>query len=151
MLYDARCSAESERGKCKRIRPNRWKRRKRFTRVSRCDAGRYAVGCPILGGQAAASSYFDDDTGTPNLCLLDVSGELLLVSQFTLCADARKGRRPSYAAAARPELAKTLYEAMAELLAKAVTVQTGVFRADMQVFSVNDGPLTILLDSRRQF
>lgn len=94
---------------------------------------------------------FDDDTGTPNLCLLDVSGELLLVSQFTLCADARKGRRPSYAAAARPELAKTLYEAMAELLAKAVTVQTGVFRADMQVFSVNDGPLIILLDSRRQF
>jgi D-tyrosyl-tRNA(Tyr) deacylase len=81
----------------------------------------------------------------------DVGGSILLISQFTLCADARKGRRPSYIRAARPEQAIPLYEAAISLIGKSVPVQCGVFQATMQVRLVNDGPHTILLDSRRMF
>ena len=94
---------------------------------------------------------FDDENEVPNRSLLDVGGEVLLVSQFTLYGDARKGRRPGYTAAARPEIAKPLYEQLAAALSEQTTVKTGVFQADMKVASVNDGPFTILLDSEKGF
>ena len=94
---------------------------------------------------------FEDKNGVPNRSLLDVGGEVLLVSQFTLYGDARKGRRPGYTAAARPEIAKPLYEQLAAALAEQTVVKTGVFQADMKIASVNDGPFTILLDSEKGF
>jgi D-tyrosyl-tRNA(Tyr) deacylase len=95
---------------------------------------------------------FDDPDGRMNLSLLDSRGELLCVSQFTLYGDCRKGRRPSYDRAARPETASQLYESfVAALRAGSVTVQTGQFQAMMEVELVNDGPVTLLLDSERVF
>lgn len=95
---------------------------------------------------------FNDDDGKFNLALNDVGGGVLLVSQFTLHGDCRKGRRPSFIDAARPELAEPLYLHMAELLrAKGTRVETGVFGAHMEVRLLNDGPVTLLLDSRKAF
>ena len=94
---------------------------------------------------------FDDENGVPNRSVLDISGEILLISQFTLLGDARKGRRPSYIAAARPETAIPLYEHCIERLRLSLPVETGRFGADMQVTLTNDGPFTILLDSGRTF
>jgi D-Tyr-tRNAtyr deacylase len=86
--------------------------------------------------------------GKMNLSLLDVGGEVLLVSQFTLYADTRKGHRPSFAQAAPPEVGRRLYEAAIEaFLAQGVHVETGVYGAHMRVHLVNDGPVTLLLDS----
>lgn len=95
---------------------------------------------------------FEDDQGKMNRSLLDVGGEVLAVSQFTLLGDARGGRRPSFIAAARPETADPMYERLvAEWRARGIRVETGVFGAHMKVSLVNDGPVTILLDSRRRF
>ena len=95
---------------------------------------------------------FPDEAGQMNRSLLDVRGELLVVSQFTLYGDARKGRRPSYVAAAAPDAANRLYERFVERLRPSgLSIATGVFRAAMDVALVNHGPVTILLDSRRQF
>ncbi len=95
---------------------------------------------------------FEDDQGKMNRSLSDVSGELLAVSQFTLLGDARGGRRPSFIAAARPETADPMYERLvAEWRARGIRVETGVFGAHMKVSLINDGPVTILLDSRRRF
>mgnify|MGYP003595365309 CR=1 FL=1 len=94
---------------------------------------------------------FDDENEIPNLSVADIGGSVLLVSQFTLCADARKGKRPSYIKAARPESAIPLYEAALTHIAKTVPFQHGVFQANMQVRLVNDGPHTILLDSKKVF
>lgn len=94
---------------------------------------------------------FDDANEIPNLSVEDVNGSILLVSQFTLLADARKGRRPSYIRAARPETAIPLYEEAIRRLGARVTVAHGVFQAYMQVKLVNDGPHTILLDSHKTF
>ncbi len=110
------------------------------------------------GDQAADVEYmtdkliglriFDDADGKMNLALTDVGGSILLISQFTLMADTRKGRRPSFLQAADPKLAESLYEQVAAALRERVSVATGRFQAHMQVSLVNDGPVTILLDSR---
>ena len=95
---------------------------------------------------------FDDENGVMNRSLLDVGGEILAVSQFTLYGDARGGRRPSYIRAAKPDRADALYEQLiARWREKGVHVETGVFRTEMQVALVNDGPVTILLDSEKTF
>ena len=96
---------------------------------------------------------FPDDTrGALDRSVADVGGQVLLVSQFTLLADARKGRRPSLDAAAPAAVAQALFEDVArELRAGGLQVETGVFQADMAVELVNDGPVTILLDSKRVF
>lgn len=91
---------------------------------------------------------FDDAAGKMNLALSDVGGELLVVSQFTLLADCRKGRRPSFIDAAAPEQAERLYERFVESAReRGAVVATGQFRAHMQIELVNDGPVTIVIDS----
>ncbi len=95
---------------------------------------------------------FADDDGKMNRSVLDVQGGVLVVSQFTLSGDARNGRRPSFASAAPPQIARALYEEVVrELTASGLQVATGEFQALMQVLLVNDGPVTILLDSRKTF
>jgi len=95
---------------------------------------------------------FEDENEKMNRSLLDVEGELLIISQFTLYGDARKGRRPSFVKAARPNVATPLYEALIEeLRGQGIRVETGEFGADMKVTSINDGPVTLLLDSRKGF
>ena len=94
---------------------------------------------------------FDDENGVPNRNVTDVGGAILLISQFTLLGDARKGRRPSYIDAARPETAVPLYERCIERLKTSVPVETGRFGADRKVSILNDGPFTILLDSKKGF
>lgn len=95
---------------------------------------------------------FEDAEGKMNLSLLDVQGEVLLVSQFTLYGDCRKGKRPSFSTAAPPEQACALFaQAVAAMRAKGLKVETGVFQADMEVALVNNGPVTLLLDSEKKF
>ncbi len=94
---------------------------------------------------------FDDENGVPNKSVVDIGGAILLISQFTLLGDARKGRRPSYIFAARPEQAIPLYERCIANLRSTVSVETGRFGADMKVSIQNDGPFTILLDSKKGF
>ncbi|HXG63660.1 MAG TPA: D-aminoacyl-tRNA deacylase [Blastocatellia bacterium] len=95
---------------------------------------------------------FQDDHGKMNLSLLDTGGAMLVVSQFTLYGDVRRGRRPSYTDAAEPEKANRLYEYFVEKArGHGIRIETGVFQAMMQVTLVNDGPVTILLDSRKAF
>ncbi len=101
-----------------------------------------------LAEKIATLRVFEDDQGKMNLSLGDVGGAMLVVSQFTLLGDCRKGRRPSFAAAARPELARQLYEVFVEVVARqGIEVATGQFRRHMEVELVNDGPVTLLLDS----
>jgi D-tyrosyl-tRNA(Tyr) deacylase len=100
----------------------------------------------------AALRIFDDEAGVMNVSVKDANGALLIVSQFTLYGDVRRGLRPSWIDAAPPEVAKPLYDFFVEQARKTVTqVATGSFRAMMQVELVNDGPVTILLDSRKVF
>lgn len=105
-----------------------------------------------IADKAPNLRVFEDEQGKMNRSLLDVGGEVLAVSQFTLLGDARGGRRPSFIAAARPETADPMYERLvADWRARGIRVETGVFGAHMKVSLVNDGPVTILLDSRRRF
>jgi D-tyrosyl-tRNA(Tyr) deacylase len=95
---------------------------------------------------------FDDDNDKMNLSLMDVGGELLIVSQFTLYGDCKKGRRPSYIRAAATDNARGLYEYfVGKCKEYGVNVETGIFQADMMVSIDNDGPVTILIDSEKQF
>ncbi|MBR5056874.1 MAG: D-tyrosyl-tRNA(Tyr) deacylase [Bacteroidales bacterium] len=102
-----------------------------------------------LAAKAAALRIFDDDQGVMNISVVDAGGELLAVSQFTLTASTKKGNRPSYYRAAGHETAVPLYERFCELLSEAAgrPVQKGVFGVEMQCAIVNDGPVTIIIDS----
>ena len=95
---------------------------------------------------------FDDENGVMNKSLIEVGGAILLVSQFTLHAATKKGNRPSYNAAAKPEVSILLYEAMIQQLQKdlGASIQTGKFGADMKVALINDGPVTIIIDSKNK-
>jgi D-tyrosyl-tRNA(Tyr) deacylase len=111
-------------------------------------AGDGAVEAALLAEKIAHMRIFPDQEGRFNRSLLDVGGGALVVSQFTLYADTRRGRRPSFSAAAAPELAEPLVEAFVTVLRqRQVAVATGVFGAHMHVALVNDGPVTIILDS----
>lgn len=100
-----------------------------------------------LAEKCAVLRIFHDADGKMNRSVLDIGGEALVVSQFTLYADTRKGRRPSFIEAADPVLANTLYQRFVELLrAQGVPVATGRFQAEMQVHLINDGPVTLLLE-----
>jgi D-aminoacyl-tRNA deacylase len=105
-----------------------------------------------LAEKVAALRIFEDDAGKMNLSVADVGGTVLAVSQFTLFGDVRRGKRPSFDAAARPEQAKALYEYFVERIrASGLRCETGRFQEMMQVELVNDGPVTILLDSKKGF
>jgi D-tyrosyl-tRNA(Tyr) deacylase len=101
-----------------------------------------------IAGKIHGVRVFPDDEGRMNRSIVDVGGAVLVVSQFTLYGDVRRGRRPSFIDAAEPARANALYEAVvANLRARGLTVATGVFQADMQVELVNDGPVTLILES----
>jgi D-tyrosyl-tRNA(Tyr) deacylase len=105
-----------------------------------------------LAQKIAGLRIFDDAAGAMNHALADVGGAVLIVSQFTLLGDARKGRRPSFVAAARGERASQLYErVVAGVAASGIPIATGIFGAEMALELVNDGPVTILLDTKRAF
>lgn len=135
--------------------------------VDQAVTGSIAQGLVVLLGVAAGDTekdldylidkilnlrIFEDEQGKMNLSLLHIDGELLAVSQFTLLADCRKGRRPGFTAAASPESARQLYDLFVDnVRQRGVAVGCGVFQTDMQVHLVNDGPVTIMLDSRKDF
>jgi D-tyrosyl-tRNA(Tyr) deacylase len=133
-------------------------------RVDRQVVGEVGHGLLVLLGVAQGDSdddarwtadklaqlrIFEDEAGKMNRSVMDVGGAILLVSQFTLLGDTRKGNRPSFVAAAPPEVAVALYESVAAMLrTRGLPVAQGVFRAHMEVESVNDGPVTLVIDSR---
>ncbi len=105
-----------------------------------------------LAQKIVSMRIFDDDAGLMNKSLLDVDGDILLISQFTLMAQTKKGNRPSFIAAARPDLAEPLYEKMIKELTvlSKKQVASGIFGADMKIHLVNDGPVTIIVDTKNK-
>ena len=105
-----------------------------------------------LSGKIVNLRIFNDDAGVMNRSLLDISGEILLVSQFTLHASTKKGNRPSYIKASKPDVAIPLYEAMKKQLTSDLgkPIHTGIFGADMKVDLLNDGPVTIIIDTKNK-
>ncbi|MEY3209311.1 MAG: hypothetical protein RL064_1342 [Bacteroidota bacterium] len=105
-----------------------------------------------LANKITGMRIFDDNEGVMNLCIKETGGDILLISQFTLHASTKKGNRPSYIAAAKPDVAIPLYESFIQQLNKDLgkPVETGKFGADMKVALVNDGPVTIMLDSKNK-
>lgn len=101
-----------------------------------------------LAGKVLNLRIFDDETGVMNKSILDVDGSVLSISQFTLLADTKKGNRPSYIKAMKGEQAIVLYNEFNRILSERVPVETGKFGADMQVSILNDGPITIIMDSK---
>jgi len=117
--------------------------------VGQDDAENDAV---YLAEKIAGLRIFEDDNGKMNRSVIDAGGSVLAVSQFTLYGDVRRGKRPSFDAAATPEPARRLYEFFVERMrAAGLRCETGRFQEDMQVELVNEGPVTILLDSRKSF
>ena len=115
-------------------------------------AGDTEADADYLADKVTGLRIFEDDKGKMNLDVGEVGGSVLVVSQFTLYGDVRRGKRPSFDAAARPELARHLYEYFVERIrAAGLPCETGQFQEMMQVELVNDGPVTILLDSRKVF
>lgn len=108
--------------------------------------------CRYIAEKIAGLRVFEDETGKMNLSLEQIGGEVLCISQFTLYGDCRKGRRPSFVEAASPQKAIHLYQKLCSLLAdRGLKVETGQFQAKMRVKVDNDGPVTILLDSKKLF
>ncbi|MFI5129561.1 MAG: D-aminoacyl-tRNA deacylase [Chitinophagales bacterium] len=105
-----------------------------------------------LSGKIVNLRIFNDNDGVMNVSVIDKSGEILLVSQFTLHASTKKGNRPSYIKASKPEVAVPIYESMIQKLSSdlGTAVKTGVFGADMKVDLINDGPVTIVMDSKNK-
>ena len=101
-----------------------------------------------LAGKVLNLRIFDDEAGVMNKSILDVGGSVLSISQFTLLADTKKGNRPSYIKAMKGEQAIVLYNEFNKILSERVPVETGKFGADMQVSILNDGPITIIMDSK---
>lgn len=105
-----------------------------------------------LSGKIIQLRIFEDEEGVMNIPLIDIHGDILLVSQFTLHASTKKGNRPSYIRASKPEIAKPLYVSMIEKLEKDLgkKISCGIFGADMKVFLLNDGPVTIIIDTKNK-
>jgi D-tyrosyl-tRNA(Tyr) deacylase len=100
-----------------------------------------------VANKAIGLRVFEDEQGKMNLSLQDIKGSILSISQFTLYADYKKGRRPGFELAAKPEQALQLYDYFNEYISKEVVVRTGIFGADMKINLINDGPVTIMIDS----
>ncbi len=125
--------------------------------IGRCDKGLMILVCAMQGdtdekpaklaAKVSKLRIFQDEAGKMNRSVLDIAGEALVVSQFTLAADTSRGNRPGFSAAAAPDDGRTLYEAFAQaLMDLGIPTQTGEFGADMQVSLTNDGPVTMMLD-----
>jgi D-tyrosyl-tRNA(Tyr) deacylase len=116
------------------------------------EKGDVAEDIAYVAAKVSDLRVFEDAAGRMNLSIREAGGAVLVVSQFTLCGDCRRGRRPSFDDAESPAAAKVMYEGLIDVLrARDVRVETGEFQADMAVELINDGPVTMLLDSRRRW
>ncbi len=116
------------------------------------EQGDTAADLIYLADKTAQLRIFEDAAGKMNRSVIDIGGSVLVISQFTLLGDCRKGRRPGFTKAAPPDLADNYYQQFTERLRQTgLTVATGIFQAHMQVQLINDGPVTLLLDSRKEF
>ena len=108
--------------------------------------------CKYISEKISGLRVFEDSEGKMNLSITDIGGEILAISQFTLLGDVRKGKRPSFIKAAKPEEAKILYDTVIDMLkANNIKVEEGIFQAQMNVRIHNDGPVTIIIDSKKTF